>query len=107
MSSGNTGNTGNTGNAGGQAGQGVGDAIKGVFNTAGGAGESIRGNFNNFVDQAGEGLASRMGSGEEQQQRAEKLDSSNSGAKPGENAEIAQKGEDQFKQGLEQMTGRK
>lgn len=57
--------------------------------------------------EAGEGLASRMGSGEEQQQRAEKLDSSNSGAKPGENAEIAQKGEDQFKQGLEQMTGRK
>lgn len=57
--------------------------------------------------EAGEGLASRMGSGEEQQQRAEKLDNSNSGAKPGENAEIAQKGDDQFKQGLEQMTGRK
>lgn len=99
----------------------------GVFNTIGGAGESIRGNFNNLVDrefapstatndcnanelafghaEAGEGLASQMGSKEEQAQRDSKLADKGTGSKPGENADVAQRGEDQVKQGINQLTG--
>ncbi|PWN26395.1 hypothetical protein BDZ90DRAFT_280438 [Jaminaea rosea] len=95
----------NTGSTGGQAGNSIGEGIKGVFNTIGGAGESIRGNFNNFVDQAGEGLASNMGSKEEQEARQAKLGQEGSGTKVGENADIASKGEEQVKRGINQLTG--
>ncbi|EPQ25792.1 uncharacterized protein PFL1_06659 [Pseudozyma flocculosa PF-1] len=43
-------------NAGNKVGQGIGDAVKGVFNTGHGIGEVIRGNINQGVDNAGEGL---------------------------------------------------
>lgn len=76
-----------------------------VINTAHGAGESLRGNFNNFVDQAGEGLASQMGDKNEQAERERKLADSNSGAKPGENAGIADKGKEEMSRGLDQLTG--
>lgn len=68
-------------------------------------GESIRGNFNNFVDSAGEGLASSMGDKREQEERQRKLAESNSGSKPGENADVAQKGKDEISQGLNQLSG--
>ncbi|CAO1638893.1 unnamed protein product [Sympodiomycopsis kandeliae] len=91
--------------SGNNAGQSFGDAVKGVFNTAHGAGESIRGNFNNFVDQAGEGLASQMGDKNEQAEREQKLAQSGSSSKPGENANIAEKGKEEMTRGLNQISG--
>ena len=72
-----------------------------IFNTAHGIGESIRGNFNNFVDQAGEGLSSNMGTKEEQAARQSKLGDD----KLNENASIAQKGEAEVTKGINQLTG--
>ncbi|CAO1614502.1 unnamed protein product [Parajaminaea phylloscopi] len=95
----------NSSSAGNQAGQGLGDAVKGIFNTVGGAGEAIRGNFNDFVDRAGEGLASAGEDKESQERRQAQLNSSTSGTRPGENADVARKGMDQINQGINQLTG--
>lgn len=46
-----------------------------------------------------------MGSKEEQAERQAKLQSSGSGTKPNENANIAQKGAEQFQEGINQLTG--
>ncbi|KAJ1021887.1 hypothetical protein NDA16_003649 [Ustilago loliicola] len=50
------------------AGKSLGEAVKGVFTTAHGAGEAIRGNVNQTLDSAGEGL--RQGTSDDAQAKA-------------------------------------
>ncbi|KAE8211631.1 hypothetical protein CF327_g4633 [Tilletia walkeri] len=77
------------------AGESVGNAIKGIFNSVNGVSESIRGNLNSAADGAGDAVAGRTNVGTDAPSTLSKED----------NASVAQKGSEQFKEGVAQLKG--
>lgn len=75
-----------------------------IFNSAHGAGEAIRGTFNDGVDQLGEGIAGAGSSDKEAAERKAKLAEKEGGTKEG-NGDVAQKGMDEVKEGLGKLQG--
>ncbi|KAK0563490.1 hypothetical protein OC844_002201 [Tilletia horrida] len=80
--------------SGSNVGNSIGDAIKGAFNTVGGAGESLRGTINSALDGAGEAVSGRMNSG----------NTTGGSSLSSENPDsVAKQGEAQFKEGVAQL----
>ncbi|PWN92507.1 hypothetical protein FA10DRAFT_266256 [Acaromyces ingoldii] len=88
----------------GNAGEGVGNAIKGAFNTAHGLGETIRGTVNGNLDKFGEGITNNEAGG-----RGGTANSTTnlegSGATAADHQSTAQKGLDEIKQGISSVQG--
>ncbi|CAD6933374.1 unnamed protein product [Tilletia controversa] len=79
------------------AGESVGNAIKGVFNSINGVSESLRGNINSALDGAGDAVAGRTNTG-----TGTSEPSSLSREDP---AGVAQRGGEQFREGVAQLKG--
>ncbi|TKY87020.1 hypothetical protein EX895_003697 [Sporisorium graminicola] len=91
------------------AGDKLGGAVKGVFNTIHGAGEAIRGNINDGLDSAGEGLRQASSDKDGHSTTTSSSDPSTFGKsddynQSGNHQGVAQKGTDEFKQGIEQIS---
>lgn len=76
--------------------------VSSIFNTAHGAGETIRGNINSFLDQGGEALAG--GSNQEQAARQSST-TGGSGQTTADHDSVAQNGLQEIKSGLNQLGG--
>ncbi|SPO31427.1 uncharacterized protein UTRI_06557 [Ustilago trichophora] len=80
----------------------IGDAVKGALNTIHGAGESIRGNINQTLDSAGEGLRNPNSSTSTSPAYGKSTDYNNPTASQ---QGVADKGAQEFKQGIDKLSG--
>ncbi|EST06810.1 hypothetical protein PSEUBRA_003797 [Kalmanozyma brasiliensis GHG001] len=85
----------------GNAGDRIGGAIKGAFNAVHGVGETIRGNINDGVDAAGEGL--RDASHDDRAADPSAVGRSSDYDTQGNHRGVAQEGTEEFKSGIQQM----
>ncbi|SNX87973.1 uncharacterized protein MEPE_06684 [Melanopsichium pennsylvanicum] len=86
------------------SGNSIGDAVKGALDVIHGAGESIRGNINQGLDSAGEGLRnadSSQHSTTNEAAHGRSSDYTNQGSQQG----VADKGAQEFKSGVDKLTG--
>ncbi|CCF48774.1 hypothetical protein NDA11_000554 [Ustilago hordei] len=86
-----------------EAGKSFGEAVKGVFTAAHGAGEAIRGNANQTLDSAGEGLKHDTSDPNTAKAHADAHGRSSDYDKAGSHQGVAAKGADEFKAGTHKL----
>ncbi|SJX66513.1 uncharacterized protein SRS1_11339 [Sporisorium reilianum f. sp. reilianum] len=92
----------------------IGGVLKGTFDTIHGAGETIRGNINDGLDSAGEGLRHASSEHHKDEQSASTTTTTSSDASTfgkssdydtaGSQKGVANKGTEEFKHGIEQIS---